>query len=215
VIAGRDLPRLHLVTDDAVVRRERFPEMAADLLGAGGAKVALHLRSPAATGRRLFDLVTWLAPLASASGAWLLVNDRVDVALAGGAHGVQLGAQALGIRDARRLLGRDRAIGASVHEPAAAAGAFAAGADFVLAGTLFPSASHPGRRGTGVGWLRQLGPEAGPMIGIGGITPQRVGEVLSAGAHGVAVITAVWDAERPERALLRLLDTLNDARGSE
>ena len=86
--------------------------------------------------------------------------------------------------------------------------ALGAGADFLLAGTLYPSASHPGAGGSGVEWLRRVPAAGGRLIGIGGVTPERGGEVLGAGAHGVAVISAIWNAERPREALLRFIREL-------
>lgn len=82
------------------------------------------------------------------------------------------------------------------------------GADFVLAGTLYPSASHPGRPGAGPGLIEAMVEVAIPIVGIGGVTPERVGEVRGAGAAGVAVITGIWDAPSPVAALERYLSEL-------
>ncbi|HEV2131732.1 MAG TPA: thiamine phosphate synthase, partial [Longimicrobiaceae bacterium] len=129
----------------------------------------------------------------------LLINDRVDVALACGAHGVQLGARGLRAADARRLLGDRSLLGVSVHSSEEADAA--AGADFLLVGTLFPTASHPERKGAGTQLLRRLANLALSQIGIGGITTERVAEVRRAGAAGIAVLSGVWQAEEPGRAV--------------
>jgi thiamine-phosphate diphosphorylase len=207
------LPRLHLVTDERVVVGGGFLETAEALLQSGGPRVALHLRAPALSGRRLFERAEALAAVARETGALLLVNDRVDVAVAAGVGGVQLAARSLPPDEARRLLGRDAWIGVSVHSAEEGRAAQAAGVDFVVAGTLYESRSHPGRRGTGVEWLRALATDGVPIVGIGGITLERVAEVLGAGAHGVAVIRAVWDAPRPAEAVEAFLKALHERDG--
>lgn len=203
------LPRLHLVTDDGVLARPDFARVAEALLRLGGERVALHLRGPRTSGRELYRQAAALAGPARNAGALLLVNDRVDVALAAGASGVQLGERGLPVEDARRMGGAGWMVGASVHDPGEAGAALERGADFVLAGTLFASASHPGRGGSGVGWLREIPGGCGRVIGIGGVDPARVAGVLGAGAHGVAVIRAVWGAEGgAEKALRAFLEIL-------
>ena len=206
--ASDPLPRLHLVTNDEILRRVDFPTRAEELLEAGGARLALHLRGPSAGGAALYHLAERLAVVAARTGGLLLVNDRVDVALAVNAGGVQLGGRGLDPEDARRLLGRGRRVGISVHAVDEADDALRRGADFLLAGTLYPSASHAGAGGSGADWLRRVPAAGGRLIGIGGVTPERVGEVLGAGAHGVAVIGAIWNAERPAEAMLRFIREL-------
>jgi thiamine-phosphate diphosphorylase len=208
VTPPRTLPRLHLVTDDRVVARKDFLPLAGELLAAGGTHIALHLRAPFAGGSGLHRLAEELMRHAAHSGARLFVNDRVDVALGVGADGVQLGRGSLEVADARALLGADHWIGASVHDAAEAASALRNGADFLLAGTLYASGSHPGFPGSGLEWLSQVTGARGRLIGIGGVTVDRVGDVLSAGAHGVAVISAVWDAPRPRESLARFIEAL-------
>lgn len=204
----RRLPRVHLVTDDRIFGSPGFARRAAELLHAGGAGVALHMRAPGAGGRRLYEIGIRLVAEARAAGAVLLVNDRVDVALACGADGVQLGARGIDAVAARELLasaergpGARPLVGVSVHGPAGAVDALAAGADFLLVGTLYPTPSHPGRSGAGTELLRRVGADRAPCVGIGGITPARAEEVREAGGWGVAVIRGVWDAPDAEAAL--------------
>ncbi len=187
---------------------ERFLRTADELLRAGGPEVALHLRGRGLPGRVLWVAAEACAAAARLSGSALFVNDRVDVALGCGARGVQLGREAMPIAVARRLLGPDQLIGASVHGAEQARLAEAEGADFVLAGTLYSSASHPGRPGRGPESLAEMASLAVPVIGIGGITPARVEAVRAAGAYGVAVITGIWEAASPVRALEHYLAEL-------
>jgi thiamine-phosphate pyrophosphorylase len=198
----RTLPPLHLVTDDAVLARTGFPAAAAAALAAGGARVALHLRGPGTEGARLAALALELRALADAAGARLLVNDRLDVALACAADGTQLPARGVGVADARRLLGAERWIGCSVHAPEEAR----VGADFYLFGSVFATRSHPGAPPAGLDALSRVAAGAdAPVIAIGGIRAERVEEARAAGASGVAVREAVWDAPACARAVEELL----------
>jgi thiamine-phosphate pyrophosphorylase len=200
------VPPLHVVTDDSVLRSDGFVDRAAAVLRAGGRHVAMHLRGPHSAGRFLFGLAVALRAVAADAGALLLVNDRIDVALAAGAHGVQLGVRGVPLADARRLVGSERLLGASVHSEVEAVSA-ASAADFLLVGTLYATASHPGRAGTGPALLRALAGHGLPLVGIGGITPDRVPELRAAGAAGVAVLRAVWRASDPGGETERLMES--------
>jgi thiazole tautomerase (transcriptional regulator TenI) len=199
------------VTDDAVVARGDFAERAGEVLAAGGADVALHLRAPHASGRRMHELAVRLMEIARAAGSLLVVNDRVDVAMAAGIGAIQLGARSLTIADARRIAGDGARIGASVHAVDEAREAVAAGADWLVAGTIFASTSHPERNAAGVGLIEEMAMLGVPVIAIGGMTPERAGEVRRAGAAGFAAIRGVWDAPSPGDAVRRYLDAWREA----
>ena len=192
------LPRLHLVTDDAVLASTGFPDVAERVLESCGSGVALHVRGHATTAARLHAIAQRLQTAALRTGAWLLVNDRVDIARAVRANGVQLGARSLAVADARALLGAGARIGRSVHNAADALEAEADGADFGLLGTIYDSESHPGRRGAGATLIASTTAQTVlPLIAIGGVTPERIAEVAAAGAHGGAVLGGVWRAADP------------------
>jgi thiamine-phosphate pyrophosphorylase len=200
------IPLLHAVTDDAVVARDGFLERAGEVLAAGGAHVALHLRAPAASGRALHGLAARLAALAAGTGSLLLVNDRVDVALAAGANGVQLGRRSLSAADARTLVGREMLVGASVHDGGEGREAAEAGADFLLAGAVYPTDTHPGHPGAGLRSIESVSALGVPVVAIGGVTPERAGELRRAGAAGMAAIRGVWDAPSPADAVQRYIE---------
>ena len=208
--APRVIPRVHVVTDDGVLARPDFPEAAAAVIAAGAGRIAFHLRGPRSGGRRLEELACLLLPAARAAGAPLLLNDRIDVALAVRADGVHLGLRSLPLSHARRLLPAGALVGCSVHGAgeAEAWGAEGGGApDFLFTGPIFPTRSHPGAEAAGTGLIaavRAVRPRP-PQLGIGGVTPARAGAVREAGAHGVAVIRAVWEAADPVRAVAALL----------
>ncbi|CAN5748252.1 thiamine phosphate synthase [soil metagenome] len=206
----QDLPRLHLIANDSVLRGDRFEEVAGELLRQGGSRVALHLRGDDVEARRLFQLAARLTTVCSASGAMLCINDRADVALAAGARGVQLGTRSMPVAVVRKL-GPDLVIGASVHSVHEAVSA--EGADFLVAGTLWPTESHPGRPGTGTEWLGALLDSGVPLIGIGGVTPERAHELRSKGVYGAAVVRGIWSAHDPVRSLQEFLTALYSNEG--
>jgi thiazole tautomerase (transcriptional regulator TenI) len=195
---GPGLPALHVVTTGELLERPDFATAAPALVRALGPALALHLRGPGTPGRRLLELAQTLAGECRDAGALLVVNDRLDVALAAGAGGVQLGRRSLPAGAVRPLLGGLR-LGVSAHSAAEVEAAAEAGADFALLGTIYATPSHPGVKGAGPERVREC---AGmlPLVAIGGVTPDRVGELLAAGAHGVAVVRGVWGAEDPVAA---------------
>lgn len=196
------IPPLHAVTDSEVVARGGFAERAAAVLRAGRAEVALHLRAPSASGRVVFDLAVRLLAVARETGSLLVVNDRVDVAAAAGVGAVQLGRRGLPVADARKVIGPGAAIGVSVHSLADGCDAVAAGADFLLAGAVYPTASHPGEQPAGIRLIEELAPTVRiPVIAIGGITPERTSTARAAGAAGIAAIRGIWGGPSPEDAV--------------
>ncbi len=202
------IPRLHVVTNDRVLAAGDFVARATRALEAGGARVALHLRGPASGGRLLWEHGRALAPVARRTGALLLVNDRVDVARLLELDGVHLPEHGLPVSEARCLLPDGAVVGRSLHEPRALEGRERP--DLVLVGTLFTTPSHPGRLGAGPGRVTRVRRENPglPLVGIGGVTLDRVNSVMAAGAHGVALLRAVWDHARPEEAVAEYLEAV-------
>ena len=148
--------------------------------------------------------------------ALLFVNDRVDIALAANADGVQLGENALPLEAARQIAG-DRVrnsllLGRSVHSVAGALKAEAQGADLLVLGTIFPTASHPGAVTGGSRIVQEVASAVSvPFLGIGGIDATNAGEVIAQGAVGAAVITAITTAEYPAAAAADLLAAMQAA----
>jgi thiamine-phosphate diphosphorylase len=205
------LPRLHIVTDDATLARPGFVREAEALLAAGGARIAMHLRGHATTAARLFEIARSLGAAAARSGTTLLVNDRIDVALCAGVNGVQLGRRSAPVDRARRLLPRGL-IGYSAHSAAEAATAGRDTADFVIAGAIWPTPTHPGEPAGGTALLRGIARGVTvPVLAIGGVSAQRVQEAVRAHAHGVAVLSGVWAAEDAIAALMEYLAALDAA----
>ena len=205
------IPRLHIVTDDATLRKDAFLHDARTVLEAGGPELALHLRGPRTEGRRIFDLADALLPPAQESGAVLLVNDRVDVALCLGLSGVHLGQRSLPPAVARPLLGADRLLGLSVHGAPEVRSGLSGELDYLVVGTIFPSESHPDGTPGGMERIQAVAAVSGlPLLAIGGLTPGRVVKVLEAGAHGVAVRGAIWDAPDKQWAVEAMVEALEE-----
>lgn len=201
-----------MIVPDRVAGREGFLDGAAGLQSACGSGLALHLRLREATGRRAYELARTLQEGAEREGGWCVVNERIDVALAAGARGVQLGRGALPVERAVAMAGSGLAVGVSVHSPEEARSAAEDGANHLLLGTIYATKSHPGREAAGpdliARTIRALGGDPPPIVAIGGIDASRVEEVCAAGAQGVAVIRAVWDSGRPVEAALGLLEAV-------
>jgi thiamine-phosphate diphosphorylase len=191
------------VTAAASVRRPEGVEKFAAAVRGGVGIVQLRDRSASAA-----ELLARAQALRQALPTTpLLVNDRVDVALAAGAHGVQLGAGALPVAVARRLMGSAAWIGRSVHSVAEAVTAEAEGAGFLVVGTIYATVSHPGRAPVGPALLAAVAAAVRlPLYAIGGITAANAAECRRYGAHGVAVISAISNAADPEAAARELLE---------
>ena len=198
------LPRLHAITDERVARRADLLAIAADLMEGGGPELAFHARGRELTGLEHYELAVRLS---DSPRVRLFVNDRLDVALATRACGVQLGSGSLAVADARRLHAAWW-IGRSVHDLAEAAAAQAEGADYLLVGPVFATATHPDRPPIGLDALRAVARLGLPTVAIGGVTPERVREVRHSGAWGVAAIRALWEATEPEEAARRMMTEL-------
>jgi thiamine-phosphate pyrophosphorylase len=181
-------------TDAELLALERFLD---DALDAG--VDAIQIRERDLASGLLRGLAARLVARAE-DRAVILVNDRVDVALAAGAHGVHLRADGAATHAVRAIAPARWTIGRSAHSPEEAGGEL--GADYVLFGTVFPSESKPGGSVAGVERLQDAaGACHAPVIAIGGITPERAGQARAAGAAGVAAIGVFLPPGRHPSAL--------------
>jgi thiamine-phosphate pyrophosphorylase len=201
-------PALCLVTDRrrlaAGCRLEEVVERAVE----GGAKM-VQLRDKILPAAEMLALACRLREV-TRGRALLFINDRVDVALACEADGVQLGEEGLPVEAARRASGGGLLLGRSVHSVEGAAAAEAEGVDMVVVGTIFESESHPGASAAGVGLVRRVSDRVRiPALAIGGITSANVSSVIAAGASGAAVIGDIVASDDPERAARALVDRMN------
>ncbi len=190
-------PRLYLVTDRH--RTAGRPLLDAVASALQGGVDAVQLREKDLTTRALVELGLALCELCHRHQARLLINDRIDVALAVHADGVHLPANSFSPSDARRLLGPNALIGVSTHSLGDARAAQDAGADFIVFGPIFDT---PSKRALGApqgldGLAAVTRALSTPIVAIGGITTERAPAVRAHGAQGIAVIAAILDA--PDR----------------
>jgi len=202
------LPCIMLVTDRRRCGERRLDEIVGAAVE-GGVNV-VQVREKDLPSGELFDLVSRLVSVVG-TRALVMVNERLDVALAARADGVQLPGDALPT-EAARALASELLVGRSVHDVAPGAAAATRGADLLLVGTMFPSQSHPGIPPAGPSLLRKLaGMVSVPLVGIGGITTANAAQVIGAGASGVAVISEILGALDPREAAARLASAVHDA----
>jgi thiamine-phosphate pyrophosphorylase len=167
----------------------------------GGVK-AIQLREKDLGGRELFLLAEATRKLTQNYGAALFINDRIDVALAVGADGVQLGRTSLPVAAARRLVGAHKLIGVSTHSAGEAQRAEQEGADFVLFGPVYftPSKASYGAP-QGLPALKKTVEKTSlPVYAIGGINRQNMTDTIHTGIRGVALISAIISAPDPKNA---------------
>jgi thiamine-phosphate pyrophosphorylase len=158
----------------------------------GGATM-VQIREKEAPAGEFFAIVKEALALTRSRGIPLIINDRLDIALAAGADGVHLGQSDLPCREARRAAGKGMIIGISAHTPEEALAAWRDGADYIGAGAVFPTGSKADVSAViGIDGIRAIASAVKiPVVGIGGINSQNAALVIAAGAAGVAVISAV------------------------
>ena len=199
----RPIPRLHAVTDQRTLADPDLGRKAAALAALGPA-TALHLRDRQATTAHLAEVGRRFAALVRPPEASLIVSARADLARALGAEGVHLGGLDLAPADARTVLGTGW-IGRSVHSVDEARAAIDEGADYLFAGAVYDTPTHPDRPAAGLRLLEQCSALGRPVIAIGGVTAERAASCREAGAWGVAAIRALWDTDDPYAAGAELL----------
>lgn len=206
-------PTLYVVLDRATTRGRDLDDLLQAVID-GGCRM-VQLREKEWPSGRLLPVAERLLGRARRAGITFIVNDRVDLAVVLGADGVHLGQDDLPARAARPLLRPGMLLGVSTHSVAQARVARDDGADYVAVGSMFATATKADFQLVGPGLLRELRPDIRvPLIGIGGITAANVGDVIRAGADGVAVISAVCAAADPTAATRRLLEAIRAARPS-
>jgi thiamine-phosphate pyrophosphorylase len=170
----------------------------------GGVDI-FQLRDKQATDEEILETAAEARALCAESGALFIVNDRADLALAAGADGVHVGQDDGPIAAARAVVGGDRIVGRSTHEPAHLAGS--AGADYVAIGPVHATPTKPGRPAAGIEYVRHAAthaPAGVPWFAIGGIDLTNVRDIAAAGARRIVVVRAIAESDDPERAAREL-----------
>ena len=205
----KQVGKLHLLTDTVLQSRFSHRELT-ELAIVGGADT-IQFRQKSGSTREMIEVARQMKKLCEKSDVKFIVNDRVDVAIAAEADGVHLGQDDFPIPLARKLLGGGRIIGGSASTITEARKCLKEGADYVGFGPVYPTTSKDDAGPvSGIDILKQI-VEAIPLpiIAIGGIGAENTAEVIRAGAHGIAVISAVCCQEYPERATKGLYQALN------
>jgi thiamine-phosphate diphosphorylase len=169
----------------------------------------IHLRAPHILPELCLDTAHILRRLTRSTGALFSVNRHLSVALQSGADGIHL-PEDEGIDGMKRLSKiRNGLIGRSVHRVESALRAVQEGCDYLMVGTLFETGSHPGKVPEGLGLLRAIRLQTDvPLIGIGGITPERARECMQAGVSGVAAISAFTQSRDPAETARHFMESL-------
>lgn len=187
------LPRLYPITDTRLTGLTHAEQV--ERLAAGGATL-VQLREKYAAPREFYEAARRAVEVARALGVRLIINDRVDIALAVDADGVHLGQDDLPVERARQLIGTERTLGYSTHNVRQALEADSAPVDYIAVGPVFRTSTKANPDPVvGPELIHELKPHlTKPLVGIGGITLDSAAAVIAAGADSVAVISDLYSA---------------------
>ena len=204
----KQIGQLHILTD--TVLQSRFSHVELTRLAIQGGADTIQFRQKIGSTREMIKIAQQIKQICTDSGVAFIINDRVDVAIASDADGVHLGQDDFPLPLARNLLGKDRILGGSAVTLEEARKCLTEGADYIGFGPVFPTASKDDAGPvTGIDLLRQVVDTIPlPIIAIGGVSVENTPEVIQAGSHGIAVISAVCCQENPEHATRALYKSL-------
>lgn len=194
---------IYLVTDDGCLQGRALIDCVREALEGGVTLV--QYRAKTASSAELYAEALQLKALCDSFKVPLIINDRLDIAMAVGAAGVHLGQDDLPCAAARKLLGEDYIIGVSAHNPAEAKVALQSGADYLGCGAVFGTATKTDVKKLGTDGLAAICREKVlPVVGIGGVTADNYREVRAAGADGAAIVSGIL-AQPDIRATVRAI----------
>lgn len=194
---------IYLVTDDGCLQGRALIDCVREALEGGVTLV--QYRAKTASSAEMYNEALQLKALCDSFNVPLIINDRLDIAMAVGAAGVHLGQDDLPCAAARKLLGEDYIIGVSAHNPAEAKTALQSGADYLGCGAVFGTATKADVKKLGTEGLTAICREKGlPVVGIGGVTADNYREVRAAGADGAAIVSGIL-AQPDIRATVRAI----------
>lgn len=194
---------IYLVTDDGCLQGRALLDCVREALEGGVTLV--QYRAKTASSAEMYSEALQLKALCDSFNVPLIINDRLDIAMAVGAAGVHLGQDDLPCAAARKLLGEDYIIGVSAHNPAEAKAALQSGADYLGCGAVFGTATKADVKKLGTEGLEAICKAKGlPVVGIGGVTADNYREVRAAGADGAAIVSGIL-AQPDIRATVRAI----------
>lgn len=198
--------RLHLITDRTICRDISLEEAVAQAIE-GGVEV-VHLREKDLPSGEFYQLAVKLRHLTYGK-ANLIINERIDIATAISADGVHLPGNSVPMYVAKKIGGQMLSVGRSVHSVEEAINAQDEEADYLMLGTIYKTASHPGKAPDGPEMIQRVKEAVTiPVFAIGGIDASNVAEVMAAGADGVAVIRAILAASDIKAAATELVEAI-------
>ena len=181
---------IYLVTDESCLQGRALVDCVREALEGGVTLV--QYRAKTASSAEMYSEALQLKALCDSYKVPLIINDRLDIAMAVGAAGVHLGQDDLPCAAARKLLGEDYIIGVSAHNPAEAKAALQSGADYLGCGAVFGTATKADVKKLGTDGLAAICKAKGlPVVGIGGVTADNYREVRAAGADGAAIVSGI------------------------
>lgn len=181
---------IYLVTDDGCLQGRALIDCVREALEGGVTLV--QYRAKTASSAEMYAEALQLKALCDSFNVPLIINDRLDIAMAVGAAGVHLGQDDLPCAAARKLLGEDYIIGVSAHNPAEAKAALQSGADYLGCGAVFGTATKADVQKMGTEGLAAICKAKGlPVVGIGGVTADNYREVRAAGTDGAAIVSGI------------------------
>lgn len=194
---------IYLVTDYGCLQGRALIDCVCEALEGGVTLV--QYRAKTASSAEMYAEALQLKALCDSFNVPLIINDRLDIAMAVGAAGVHLGQDDLPCAAARKILGEDYIIGVSAHNPAEAKAALQSGADYLGCGAVFGTATKADVKKLGTEGLTAICREKGlPVVGIGGVTADNYREVRAAGADGAAIVSGIL-AQPDIRATVRAI----------
>lgn len=193
-----------MITDTAIQNKYSHYQIAR--LAIKGRADIIQLRDKSLSTSELTQVAIRIAALCRKHNVTFLINDRVDVALVSDADGVHLGLEDIPIKEARKLLGKNKIIGGTAHSLAEAKKCEKEGADYVGYGHIYHTKTKfKPEKPKGTQQLKSIVSKIGiPVIAIGGISPANIREVITTGVHGAAVIGAVLNSSDPISTLKQL-----------
>lgn len=194
---------LYLVTDGGVKNIEIFCNKVEQALRGGVTLV--QLREKTATSGEFYDLALRVKALTDRHKIPLIINDRLDIALAVDADGLHIGQEDLPVAVARKLLGPGKILGVTAATVVDAVKAQKDGADYLGSGAVYPTGTKPGKALLPMETLAQIKRAVHiPVVAIGGITANNLGDVRQSGVDGIAIVSAIMDSDDPTEAALRM-----------
>ena len=206
----KKIGRLYLITDTAIQKKYSHYQIAQFAIK-GGADV-IQLRDKSLSTSELIQTAIKIAALCRKHDVTFLINDRVDVALVANADGVHLGKEDIPIKEARKLLGKNKIIGGTAHSLAEALFCESEGADYIGFGHIYPTKTkYKPEKPKGTEQLKLIVSKTDiPVIAIGGISPLNIKDVMATGVHGAAVVGSVLNSSNPLSTLNLLRKNIYD-----